>query len=58
MILYGCSRCYWRKEMGIYIFFFLKKPLTSVGFIAEAKGNAPVNLLCEHHWREGSEFPE
>lgn len=44
--------------MGIYIFFFLKKPLTSVGFIAEAKGNAPVNLLCEHHWREGSEFPE
>lgn len=31
--------------------------LASVGFTAEAKGNAAASLFRERHWREDSEFP-
>lgn len=55
---YQCSRCYCTTGARRWVFPFFFLTLASVGFIAEAKGNAAVNLLHECRWREASKFPE
>lgn len=57
---YQCLRCYCitGARRWVFPFFFFLITLASVGFIAEAKGNAAANLLHECHWREVLKFPK